>query len=143
MARDKYLIDNFNHLPHVIPGATTSDAGVLTAVDKTKLDGLSASIALQRVVRYSSTAPLNAAAGDFIIVFGTLETAPHVTLPPASIASMVAVKNYTTGPTVAVVVQPGEGDTVENTTQLQLTALNSAAVFVSDGVSNWAILSRI
>jgi len=40
MSADSYLIDNFSHLPHTIPAATESSAGVLSAADKAKLDSL-------------------------------------------------------------------------------------------------------
>jgi len=38
MSSDKYVIDNFSHLPHTIPGATETDAGVMTAAQVRKLD---------------------------------------------------------------------------------------------------------
>lgn len=39
MAADKYLIENFSHLPHTIPGATEQSAGVMTAAQVAQLSG--------------------------------------------------------------------------------------------------------
>jgi len=50
MASDKYLIENFSHLPHTIPGATEADAGVMTAAQVQKLNGASGATFTKAVI---------------------------------------------------------------------------------------------
>ena len=126
----------------IIPDATERTVGVISL---SQVRAVAGGIALQRVVQEEAAFGANEfdiAAGDLMVINGGGETASvTVNLPSAATVAMVAVKNYAT--LTGLSVAPSGDDTVElDTTPFSPVLLNSASqVFVSDGVSNWVLLS--
>lgn len=74
-----------------LPAATTSVAGVMTAADKTKLDGVaSGAVALSQVVAYAGTAKTLALTDNNTIIDCTSSSAVTITIPPQSSVAWTA-----------------------------------------------------
>ncbi|HET6956739.1 MAG TPA: hypothetical protein VFI56_09160 [Vicinamibacterales bacterium] len=130
----------------IIPDATNNSVGVISLNKVREIASASGGIAFKRVVQEQAQLGGNtfpASAGDLMVINGGGADGSSVTipLPSAAVAAMVGVKNYAQTNTLRV--SPEFGDTVEGNTGNFNIPLNvrTCAVFVSDGVSNWVLVS--
>lgn len=87
------------------------------------------------------TVQANATFGDdFLIIGETASGNIALNLPPASntVGRLYAAKHV--GATNTITLTPNASDTIEGVASIALTANNEVRIFISDGVSNWALL---
>jgi hypothetical protein len=126
----------------IINDATNVSVGVITLNKVREIaTQIGGGIGLKNVV-LTDSADYTSLAGDLVVLNGPPEVAPNVNLPSATELAMVGVKSYSSAGSFSVT--PVDGETIDNEISFEVTPssiLDVSAVFVSDGISNWILLS--
>ena len=130
----------------IIPDATNNSVGVISLNRIREIASEAGGIALKQIVQEDVVLGANtfdANPGDMMVLNNGSADGSNVTvqLPSASTPAMISIKNY--AEVNALRAGPPSGETIENSDSnftLPITA-RVCAVFVSDGVSNWILVS--
>lgn len=99
-----YKIEEFEHHPHIIPSATTTIAGVMSAADKVKLDGIP--VGGDNILL---NVPAAVAVGDVLVLAGVANTGAKANAAAyATTSAIVGVVSSKPTPTTAYANPVGE-----------------------------------